>query len=99
MVEGLFDALSIARCDRSAVANVGRWASWLPTVTRDRQVWLAFDNGRPGEANADTYRARLATAKTRRLPPPGRDKDWNTALVKRGPSVIRQWLDQHLQAP
>jgi len=99
LVEGLFDALSLARCGWAAVASVGRWASWLPTVARGREVWLAFDNGRPGEALAEDYGARLATARIRRLPPPGRAKDWNTALVKRGAVVVRSWLDRHLSGP
>jgi hypothetical protein len=97
VVEGLFDALSVVRCGWSAVASVGRWASWLPDVAGGRTVWLAFDNGRPGEADARDYQARLPRACTRRLPPPGRAKDWNTALVKRGPAVVRQWLEQHLR--
>ncbi|HYY95686.1 MAG TPA: toprim domain-containing protein [Pyrinomonadaceae bacterium] len=96
LVEGLFDALSLAVCGRACVATVGRWAPWLPEVASGRTVWLAFDNGRPGEADAAHYAALLRRADVRRLPPPPRCKDWNTGLVKRGRGAVARWVHESL---
>lgn len=98
LVEGLFDALSLAACGWPCVATVGRWAPWLGEVSRDRIAWLAFNTGRPGEAQAVCYAERLSGARTRRLLPPARCKDWNTALVKRGPVALRRWLGDCISA-
>jgi|ERR1043165_6905099 hypothetical protein len=98
LVEGLFDALSLAACGRYCVATVGRWAPWLPEVASGRTVWLAFDNGRPGEADAAHYAELLRRADVRRLPPPPRCKDWNTALVKRGRGAVMRWVNESLGA-
>jgi hypothetical protein len=92
LVEGLFDALSLAACGWPCIATVGRWAPWLPEVAKGRVTWLAFDAGRPGEADAARYRQRLDGAVVRRLPPPPLCKDWNTALVKRGPGIVTRWV-------
>ncbi|MBI3131147.1 MAG: toprim domain-containing protein [Acidobacteria bacterium] len=96
LVEGLFDALSLAVVGGSAVATIGRWAPWLPEVTAGRGVWLGFDAGRPGEAEADRFALRLPDATLRRLPPPPRCKDWNTALRKRGAEALRTWVARGL---
>lgn len=96
LVEGLFDALSLAACGWASVATIGRWASWLPEVSAGRVVWLAFDACRPGEADVARYAARLQRAEVRRLPPPTRCKDWNTALVKRGPRQVSRWVSEQL---
>jgi hypothetical protein len=98
LVEGLFDALSLAVCGRSSVATVGRWAPWLPQVCAGKLVWLAFDGNRPGETEAARHKRALAGADTRRLLPPAPSKDWNTALVKRGRATVEIWLDRHLAA-
>lgn len=98
LVEGLFDALSLACCGWPCVATVGRWAPWLAEVSRGRVVWLAFDAGRPGEADAARYAERLRGARVRRLLPPPRCKDWNTALVKRGPDSVTRWLRDQVAA-
>src|SRR5580765_945506 len=98
LVEGLFDALSLAVCGRSSVATVGRWAPWLPQVCAGKVIWLAFDGNRPGEAEAARYKESLSGAETRRLTPPAPSKDWNTALVKRGRATVEIWLDRHLAA-
>lgn len=95
VVEGLFDALSLATCGWSAVAHIGRWASWLPQVSAGREVWLAFDASRSAEADVVQYRQRLPQARLRRVLPPPRCKDWNTALLKRGANEVRRWLQQH----
>jgi Toprim-like len=92
VVEGLFDALSLAACGWASVATVGRWAHWLPEVSAGRTVWLAFDTGRPGDAAAALYAGRLVGAECRRLPPPPRCKDWSTALVKRGQGTVARWV-------
>ena len=96
LVEGLFDALSLALCGRSAVATVGRWAPWLPRACAGKLVWLAFDGNRPGEAETVRYQRELAHSQTKRLPPPGHAKDWNTALVKHGRAAMESWLERHL---
>ena len=96
LVEGLFDALSLAACGCPALATVGRWAPWLPAAAAGRRVWLAFDAGRPGEKEVLHYRRQLAASRVRRLPPPLRCQDWNTALVKRGPCALRTWLGERL---
>lgn len=97
VVEGLFDALSLACCGRSCIATMGRWAPWLPKIAAGRMIWLAFDNGRAGEAEFLRYRRELVhCAGIGRLTPPTRCKDWSTALVKRGPSALRHWIDDRL---
>jgi hypothetical protein len=68
LVEGLFDALSLAVCGYGSVASIGRWAPELPAA---KVVWLAFDGNRPGEATAASYRKELAGADVRHLAPPG----------------------------
>lgn len=98
LVEGLFDALSLATCGWASVATIGRWAPWLPEVSAGRTVWLAFDAGRPGEADAARYAARLRESDVRRLPPPTRCKDWNTALVKHGRGNVARWVRERLKA-
>jgi hypothetical protein len=95
LVEGLFDALSLAMCGYSAVATVGRHAPWLPEVCRDRLVILAFDSNRPGETEANFYKAFLKGAHCYRITPPGRSKDWNTALMKHGQHGIQLWLKKN----
>jgi hypothetical protein len=96
LVEGLFDALSLAVCGWSAVANIGRWAAWLPDVCKRRTVWLAFDATKPAEIDVVRYMERLHGANLRRLLPPERCKDWNTALRKQGAAKLSTWLQQHL---
>ena len=96
LVEGLFDALSLATCGWASVATVGRWAPWLPEVLSGRVAWLAFDTGRPGEAEVMRYAQRLSESCVHRLPPPPRCKDWSTALVKRGPGAVTSWIQSHL---
>lgn len=98
LVEGLFDALSLATCGFACAATIGRWAQWLPQMTRNRVVWLAFDATRPGEADAARYSRLLPGADLRRLRPPPLCKDWNTALVKRGHIAVTRWLRQSLTA-
>jgi hypothetical protein len=96
LVEGLFDGLSLAVCGWPSVATIGRHVSWLPEVAAGKVVWAAFDAGRSGEANVALLRAQLSAAAVRRLPPPPRCKDWNTALVKRGPAAVARWVRDHV---
>lgn len=96
LVEGLFDALSLATCGWDAVATIGRWTPWLPEVAAGRTAWLAFDAGRPGEAEVERYAQRLGAAAVRRLPPPPRCKDWNCALRKYGRAALARWLATRL---
>ena len=99
LVEGLFDALSLATCGWGSVATIGRWAPWLPEVSAGRVAWLAFDAARSGEAEVARYAGLLRASDLRRLPPPPRCKDWNTALVKRGRDAVARWVRDRLTAP
>ncbi|MDD2320069.1 MAG: toprim domain-containing protein [Geobacteraceae bacterium] len=96
LVEGLFDALSLAVCGWASIATIGRPIARLAELASGRIIWAAFDTGRSGETTAAAYRNRLPEAVMHRLPPPPRCKDWNTALVKRGPDVVSKWLRTHL---
>lgn len=96
LVEGIFDALSLAACGWDGVATIGRWAPWLPQICAERVVWLGFDANAPGEREATHYAELLTTASARRLLPPARCKDWNTALVKRGSVTVERWLRANL---
>ena len=98
LVEGIFDALSLAVCGWPGVATIGRWAPWLPQICAQRVVWLAFDANAPGDREAQRYRQRLSDATVFRLLPPPRCKDWNTALDKRGPAAVTRWLRDHMAA-
>jgi hypothetical protein len=98
LVEGLFDALSLAVCGWGGVATIGRWACWLPEVAAQRVAWIGFDGNRPGDAAAARIALLLAASQVRRLRPPPRCKDWNTALVKRGPPAVSRWLRESLSA-
>jgi len=99
IVEGLFDALSLAVCGYASLATIGRQAPWLPGVCKDRHVILAFDGNKPGESHVDFYREFLNGATIHRLTPPGHCKDWNTALVKRGSGIVEQWLRNNIHQP
>lgn len=96
LVEGVFDALSLAVCGCGGVATIGRWAPWLPEFCADRLAWLGFDANQPGEREAAAYAQRLS--RVRRLIPPPRCKDWNTALCKRGRVEVARWLRDRLAA-
>jgi hypothetical protein len=96
IVEGLFDALSLAVCGYGSVATVGRKAPWLPEHCKGKTILLAFDGNRPGETTAMLYKQLLVGANTQRLSPPGTSKDWNTALIKRGRPIVEQWLKYNL---
>jgi len=92
VVEGLFDALSLAVCGYAAIATIGREVPWLAAIAGGRAVHIAFDRTRPGEQESARLAAALGGAHVYRLPPPPRCKDWNTALVKRGSSEVAKWL-------
>ena len=98
VVEGLFDALSLATCGRSSVATIGRWAPWLPDVTAGRIVWIGFDGNRPGDEAATRVATALSASDVGRLRPPDRCKDWNTALARHGTRRLSAWLDAALGA-
>lgn len=92
LVEGLFDALSLAVCGFACVATIGRWVPWISDIAAGRTVWLAFDAGRSGEREVSRYAEQMRAANVRRILPPGRSKDWNTALVKRGAKTVASWM-------
>ena len=94
LVEGLFDALSFATAF-PCVATIGRWADWLPEAARGREVWLAFDANRPGDARRPRVRSG---ARRQPLPPaasPGRQGDWNAAARKIGAASLTRWLQKN----
>jgi hypothetical protein len=92
-VEGLFDALSLAVCGFACAATIGRWVPWIPDAAEGREVWLGFDRSRSGDAEALSYSALMSRgAVVRRIYPPSRSKDWNTALVKQGRAAVTQWI-------
>jgi len=92
LVEGVFDALSLAAAGLPCVATIGRWADWLPGLARGREVWLAFDGNRPGEKSARGFAASLAGSRCRRLRPPGGLGDWNAAARKIGAGGLTRWV-------
>ena len=92
LVEGLFDALSLAACGIACAGTIGRWVPWIAEAAGDRIVWLGFDAGRSGEAECARYAEHMHAARVRRILPPGRSKDWNTALVKRGRHAVERWV-------
>jgi Toprim-like len=96
VVEGLFDALSLAACGWASVATIGRWVPWLREASAGRTVWLALDAGRAGEKEVTRYAAHLCQSQVRRMLPPKGDKDWNTALVKRGRTAVARWVEGQL---
>lgn len=98
LVEGIFDALSLAVCGSPGVATIGRWAPWLPQICAQRVVWLGFDANAPGDREAERYMQLLSEATVYRLLPPPRCKDWNTALAKRGPAAVTRWLRDRIAA-
>jgi hypothetical protein len=52
IVEGLFDALSLAACGVPSIATIGRWPHGLPAWATGRTVILAFDGNKPGDEAA-----------------------------------------------
>lgn len=98
LVEGLFDALSLAVCGSACVATIGRWVPWISDIAAGRTVWFAFDAGRAGEAEVSRYAEQMRAAQVHRMLPPGRSKDWNTALVKRGAHAVASWVQRCLSA-
>jgi Toprim domain-containing protein len=96
VVEGLFDALSLGVCGFACAATIGRWVPWLAEVSEGRTVWLAFDAGRPGDAQFARYAADMRRSEVKRMLPPGRSKDWNTALVKGGTATVARRVQDYL---
>jgi hypothetical protein len=62
IVEGLFDALSLAVCGYACVATIGRPVPWLPEITAGRSAWIGFDNSRSGDESASPLLATLPGA-------------------------------------
>jgi hypothetical protein len=96
LVEGLFDALSVATSGYTAMASIGRWTPWLPDYCLGKRVFIAFDACRSGEESFTLYKQRLVGADVHRLLPPDRCKDWNTALIKRGDYRIARCIQNAL---
>lgn len=94
LVEGVFDALALAECQAPAFAVLGEPIPWLLDRIQGRVVFLAFDGSRAGDSLARKYEALLRTSKTTRIRPPGRKKDWSTALVRLGHHRVEAWLTQ-----
>jgi hypothetical protein len=94
LVEGVFDALSVALCGHPCIATIGRFVDWMPGFAAGRTVLLAFDGNKVGDHAARYYKDRMPDSTCRRLRPPPQCKDWSSALAKRGLSTVRQWLTQ-----
>jgi hypothetical protein len=92
LVEGVFDALTVALCGRPAVATIGRYVEWMPGFAAGRTVLLAFDGNKVGDHAARYYQDRMPDSTCRRLRPPPQCKDWSSALAKRGLATVTQWL-------
>jgi hypothetical protein len=99
LVEGVFDALSVALCGRPCVATIGRWIDWIPGFAAGRTVLLAFDGNKVGDHAARYYLDRMPLSTCRRLRPPPKCKDWSTALAKLRQSALKRWLAVSLAAP
>src|SRR5260221_13828362 len=96
VVEGLFDALSLSISGFACAATIGRWVPWLGEVSAGRAVGLAFDAGRPGDAQFARYAAHLDKAEVTRMLSPGRSKDWNTSLMKGGTATVARCVQDCL---
>lgn len=92
LVEGLFDALSLAAAGLAAVATIGRWVDWLPAGRGGRDVWLAFDGNRPGERWAAEWAEALRGGRVFWLRPPGGRGDWNGAARRIGAENLELWI-------
>jgi hypothetical protein len=92
LVEGVFDALTVALCGHPAVATIGRYVEWIPGFAAGRTVLLAFDGNKVGDHAARYYQDRMPNSICRRLRPPPQCKDWSSALAKRGLATVTQWL-------
>jgi hypothetical protein len=92
LVEGVFDALSLAAAGLPAVATIGRWVDWLPAGRAGRDVWLAFDGNRPGERWAVGWAEALGGGRVLRLRPPGGRGDWNSAARRIGAADLERWI-------
>lgn len=97
IVEGLFDALSVAVGGYGSFATVGRWAPWLPEFCTNKNVLIGFDAARSGEEEYEIYKQRLPSAHVQRLYPPDNCKDWNTALLKRGKIAVARSIENALR--
>jgi hypothetical protein len=102
LVEGLFDALSLAAAGLPAVATIGRWVDWLAAAPAGRDVWLAFDANRPGERWVKAWAQALCGGRLYRLRPPGGRGDWNSAARRIGAAELARWVrreaGRHLEA-
>ena len=70
LVEGVFDALSLAACGVPCVATIGRYVGWLEDVGVGRTVLLGFDGNKVGDHAARYYKDRMTGADCHRLRPP-----------------------------
>lgn len=97
VVEGLFDALSLAACGFACLATIGRDVDWLPDCARERDVWIAFDAAKAAEREAQRLIRALTASRCMRVPPPPRCQDWNNALRKLGAREVERWLRARLE--
>jgi Toprim-like len=92
LVEGVFDALSVALCGYSCVATIGRYVDWVPDFAAGRTVLLGFDGNKVGDHAARYYKDRMPGSICHRLRPPYSSKDWSAALKKRGRGDVARAL-------
>lgn len=101
VVEGEFDAMSLAQSGISSVACGGKKVSsgqW--NQLKLRKVVLAFDNDSKG-AEAVAHNAReyesLFGRKALRIRPPHPFKDWNAFLIKESEKVILSYVQKNVR--
>jgi Toprim-like len=99
LVEGVFDALSLAVCGVSCVATIGRYVAWLAEIATGRMVLLGFDGNKVGDHAARYYQDRMPGADCRRLRPPPSSKDWSAAVGKLGAAGLTRWLATAVPQP
>jgi len=99
LVEGVFDALSLAVCGVPCVATIGRYVAWLAELAAGRAVLLGFDGNKVGDHAARYYKDRMAGVDCRRLRPPPSCKDWSAALGKLGAAGLGRWLAAAMPQP
>lgn len=92
LVEGVFDALSVAHCGFACVATIGRYVDWLPDFAAGRTVLLGFDGNKVGDHGGRYYKDRMPGSTCLRLRPPFSAKDWSAALNKRGRGDVARAL-------
>lgn len=96
IVEGPFDALSLAECGFPAIATCGaiNHPSWLAQACIGKAVWTAYDPNSAGDKGTQQLSSKLAEAgiQSKWLKPPIDGMDWNDALLEYGKESLSHAL-------